>query len=81
MVWVHFWSHLDISQTCLPTCAVFEGWGFIAGAVQDPARVHGVLGLGPPCNLTKMANLKICPQFYHVMPALRLPILAKEQSL
>ena len=58
-------TFLDISQTSLTTCVLLEGWGFIGGTVQDPARVYGVLGLGLSCqvclNLANMATLKLCP--------------------
>ena len=70
MVLLDFWFHLDISQTSLSTCALLEGWGFITGAVQDPARLYGVLGLGPSSKVCMNVALNLCPLSCNVGVAL-----------
>ena len=42
-------------KSTLSACTLLEGLGFIRGAVQDPARMYGVLGLGP--------TWKVCMNF------------------
>ena len=56
MVSVDFWISFDvfrilIKPLSLSTCAPLETWGFIGGAVQDPAWVYWVLGFDPSCKI------------------------------